>query len=56
MTINDWIAKQETDSSLTLEQFYARLMGAVNALEERLSVAESDGVDLEDVEPEDTYE
>jgi hypothetical protein len=47
MHISEWIEKLECDRSLSLEQFYVRLKGALSEIEERLSMAEHDGIDLE---------
>jgi len=53
ITIHDWINQLEDDDSLSLEQFYATLKSARFVIDERLEVAESDGVDLDnlDVDP-----
>jgi len=49
MTIHEWIEKLETNDSLSVEQFYARLKDASLVLQERLDCAEADGVDLDNV-------
>lgn len=51
-SIEEWIREQENDDSLTTEQFYARLKGAVIELQERLGCAEADGVDLSAIDAE----
>ncbi len=54
MTIQEWIEKQEADKSLTTEQMYARFKNAIIVLEDRLLCADADGVDLENVDVEDS--
>jgi|TARA_Y100000034_G_scaffold121388_1_gene165530 hypothetical protein len=53
MKIEEWISKLERDRRLTQRQFYAVLKNAINALEDRLSCAESDGVDLGELDLDD---
>lgn len=47
MKIQEWIEELESDDSLSIEEFYAKLLAAKAALEERLECASSDGVDLD---------
>lgn len=49
MSIDEWIGKLESDRSLTIEQFYGRLKAAKLKIEERLELAEDDGVDLDEL-------
>ncbi len=50
--IHEWLADQEADSSLSLEQFYARIKGAVEILKDRLEVGEDEGIDTHALEGE----
>lgn len=53
MNIQEWLRQQEGDHSLTMEQFYARLKSAIIELQDRLACAKDDGVDLNEIDPED---
>lgn len=50
--IHEWIIKQEADRSMTLEQFCARIKGAVYALRERLTIGYDDDIDIDNLEGE----
>lgn len=50
--IHEWITEQEADRSMTLEQFYARIKGAVYALHERLAVGHDEDIDIDNLEGE----
>lgn len=50
--IHEWITEQEADQSMSLEQFYARIKGAIEALQERLGVAGDEGIDVGELEGE----
>lgn len=50
MTIEEWISKLEADTDLTLEEFYSKLVQAKQVLEERLEVADADGIDIENLD------
>lgn len=53
VSIGDWIEKLESNRSLSQEEFYAKLKGAACAIQERLDMAQSDGIDLEMIDPAD---
>lgn len=48
--IHQWIEKLEGQRSLSQEQFYARLKHAKHTIEQRLEMADSDGIDLDQIE------
>lgn len=50
--IHKWLADQEADSSLSPEQFYARIKGAVEVLKGRLEVGEDEDIDTRELEGE----
>lgn len=50
MNIKEWLQELESDRSLSIEQFYAKVKGAISVLRERLELADADGVDLSDIE------
>lgn len=47
MTIEEWIEEQEGDGTEPVEEFYQVLVHALNALQERIQMAEYDGIDLQ---------
>ena len=51
ITIQQYIEAQE-DEPVGLDLFYARLLGAKIAIEERLSCAADDNIDIEALKPE----
>jgi len=50
MTIKEWLHDLEQDRSLTIEEFYAKVKGAIGVLTERLECADADGVNISDIE------
>ena len=46
MTIEEWIEQQEADTSVSIEEFYQGLVDALKILNERIQIAECDGVDV----------
>lgn len=50
ITIGEWIAQLEEEDGLSIEEFYGKLKSAQLAIEERLSTADADGVDLDMVD------
>jgi len=52
ITIKQWISQLE-EQELSSEDFYGRLLNAKNAIEQRLEAADFDGVDIEELSPDD---
>lgn len=50
--IEEWIAEQEADSSMSLEEFYSRIKGAISILRSRLDCAADEGIDEDEIEAE----
>ena len=53
MHIEEWITRLDEDRSIDTREVYARLKAAKLAIDERLGCAESDGIDLDGLEPSD---
>jgi hypothetical protein len=49
MTIEEWIEEQEGDGTEPIEEFYRGIAQAIVVLQERMELAEMDGVNLDEL-------
>jgi len=52
MTIQEWISELE-EEDMGLNEFYSKLLAAKQEIEDRLALAEGDGVDLDNLDEDD---